>query len=180
MSVQPGPTFKRYAANGIATVYAIPFLLLDAADLQITLDGVLVTTGFALSGIGTPTSSCTFTAPPAGDLLFQQVMVFQRLTDYQVNGDFLAGTVNRDYDRLWLACKQLTRDSSRALTVSTLEPEGIPPLPAKAQRAQKLLAFDANGDPATSNLTLGEIEQQPAGAAASAAAAAASATAAAG
>lgn len=175
MSVQPGPTFKRYAANGVATVYAIPFLLLDAADLQITLNGTLVTTGFTLSGVGNPQSTCTFAAPPTGDLLFQQVVPFQRLADYQNNGDFLAITVNRDFDRLWLAVKQLNRDSNRALTVSLLEPEGIPPLPAKAMRALKMLSFDANGDPITSNLTLAQLEQQPALALESAAAAAASA-----
>ncbi len=162
MSVQPGPTFKRYAANGVATVYGIPFLLLDAADLQITLNGVLVTTGFTLSGIGNPASACTFTSPPTGDLLFQQVMVFQRLSDYQMNGDFLSPTVNRDYDRLWLAMKQVSRDSGRALTVSELEPEGIPPLPAKLLRALKVLAFDLQGRPITSNLTLEQLEQQPA------------------
>ena len=178
MSVQPGPTFKRYAANGVATVYAIPFLLLDAADLQITLDGTLVTTGFTLSGVGDPTSSCTFTAPPTGDLLFLMVVPFQRLADYQINGDFLAQTVNRDYDRLWLAIKQLSRDNTRGLTVSLLEPEGIPPLPAKASRALKMLAFDADGDPITSNLTLAQLEQQPALALESAAQAAASASAA--
>lgn len=177
MSVQPGPTFKRYAANGAATVYAIPFLLLDAADLQITLNGVLVITGFTLSGIGSPTSSCTFTAAPSGDLLFQQMVPFQRLADYQINGDFLAQTVNRDFDRLWLAIKQLSRDSNRAFTVSLLEPEGIPPLPAKAVRALKMLAFDANGDPIPSNLTMAQIEQQPALALESAAQAAASASA---
>lgn len=180
MSVQPGPTFKRYAANGAATVYAIPFLLLDAADLQVTLNGTLVTTGFTLSGIGSPTSSCTFSAPPTGDLLFQMVLTFQRLADYQTNGDFLAGTVNRDYDRLWLAVKQLARDNNRGLTVSLLEPEGIPSLPAKASRALKMLAFDANGDPTTSNLTLAQLEQQPALALESAAQAAASALAASG
>ncbi|NWC74302.1 hypothetical protein HX823_09450 [Pseudomonas sp. P7759] len=162
MSVQPGPTFKRYAANGVATAYAIPFLLLDAADLQITLNGVPVTTGFILSGIGNPQSTCTFTAAPTGDLLFQQVVPFQRLADYQINGDFLAETVNRDFDRLWLAVKQLSRDSSRALTVSLLEPEGIPPLPTKAVRGLRVLAFDANGNPITSNLSLEQIEQQPA------------------
>ena len=178
MSVQPGPTFKRYAANGVATVYAIPFLLLDAADLQITLNGTLVTTGFTLSGVGNPQSTCTFAAPPTGDLLFQQVVPFQRLADYQNNGDFLAITVNRDFDRLWLAVKQLNRDSNRALTVSLLEPEGIPPLPAKAMRALKILAFDANGDPTTSNLTLAQLEQQPALALDSAAQAAESALAA--
>lgn len=162
MSVQPGPTFKRYAANGVATVYAIPFLLLDAADLQITLNGTPVTTGFTLAGIGSPASSCTFTAAPSGDLLFLMLVPFQRLADYQINGDFLAQTVNRDYDRLWLAIKQLSRDNTRGLSVSLLEPEGIPPLPVKASRALKVLAFDANGDPLTSNLTLDQLEQQPA------------------
>lgn len=178
MSVQPGPTFKRYAANGVATVYAIPFLLLDAADLQITLNGTPVTTGFALSGIGNPQSTCTFTVAPTGDLLFQMVLTFQRLADYQTNGDFLAGTVNRDYDRLWLAVKQLARDNNRGLTVSLLEPEGIPSLPTKALRSLKMLAFDADGNPVPSNLTLAQIEQQPALALGSAAAAAASANAA--
>lgn len=177
MSVQPGPTFKRYASNGVATVYAIPFLLLDAADLQVTLNGVLVTTGFTLSGIGNPTSSCTFSVAPTGDLLFQQMVPFQRLADYQINGDFLAQTVNRDFDRLWLAVKQLNRDSSRALTVSLLEPEGIPPLPIMAVRSLKILAFDADGNPIPSNLTMDQLEQQPALALSSAAAAAASANA---
>lgn len=163
MSVQPGPTFKRYAANGVAPTYTIPFLLLAATDLQITLDGVLVTTGFTLSGIGNPQSSCTFSAPyPSGDLLFQMVIPFQRLTDYQMNGDFLSQTVNPDFDRLWLAVKQLNRDSSRALTVGLLEPEGIPSLPVKAARALKMLAFDTDGSPVTSNLTLEQLEQQPA------------------
>lgn len=175
MAVQPGPTFKRYAANGAATVYTIPFLLLDPANLQITLNGVAVTSGFTLAGLGNASSSCTFTVAPAGDLLFQQVMQFQRLTDYQMNGDFLSQTVNGDYDRLWLAIKQLSRDDGRSLAVSPLEPEGIPALPVKALRNLKLLAFDAAGNPAPSNLTLVQLEQQPALAMASAAAAQASA-----
>ncbi|WP_339542525.1 hypothetical protein [Pseudomonas sp. JAI120] len=175
MSVQPGPTFKRYVANGLATVYTIPFLLLDAADLQITLNGDPVTTGFTLTGIGNAQSTCTFSAAPIGDLLFLQDVPYQRLADYQNNGDFLAGTVNRDFDRLWLAIKQLDRDSNRALTVSLLEPEGIPPLPVKAMRALKMLAFDASGNPITSNLTLAQLEQQPALALESAAQAALSA-----
>lgn len=180
MSVQPGPTFKRYAANGIATVYSIPFLLIEAEDLQITLDGVLVTSGFTLTGIGNPTSTCTFDVAPSGDLLFQLVMTFQRLDDYQENGDFLADTVNNDYDRLWQAAKELRRDDGRALAVDPLEPEGIPPLPVTALRSEKVLAFDALGNPTPSSLTLDELEQQPALAAAAAAAAAASASAASG
>lgn len=162
MSVPAGPTFKRYAANGISTVYTIPFLVLDAADLLISLNGVTVTSGFTLSGIGNPNSTCTFSAAPTGDLLFQQNVPFQRLNDYQELGDFMASTVNRDFDRLWLAIKQLSGGNSRSLTVSTLEPEGIPSIPVKATRASKVLGFNADGDPIVSTLTMQQIEEQPA------------------
>lgn len=178
MAVQEGPSFKRYAANGIATAYSIPFLLLSADDLVVTLDGVTVTSGITLTGIGDPTSTATFDVAPSGDLLFLLVIPFQRLADYQLNGDFLASTVNNDLDRIWLALKELRRDDQRALSVDPLEPEGIPPLPVAALRLSRVLAFDADGEPVPSNLTLQQIEEQPALALASAAEAQASATAA--
>lgn len=177
MSVPAGPTFKRYNAVGAATVFTIPFLVIDANDLLITLNGVTVTTGFTLTGLGNPSSTCTFTAAPTGDLLFQQNMIFERLDDYQLNGDFLSDTVNTDFDRTWLALKQLARGITQSLIAP--EPEGIPALPVVASRANKMLAFDAAGAPVPSNLTLAQLEQQPALALDSAALAAASALAAA-
>lgn len=179
MAVQEGPSFKRYAANGIATVYSIPFLLLSGEDLVVTLDGIVVSSGFTLSGIGNPTSTATFGTAPSGDLLFRLVIPFQRLADYQLNGDFLASTVNKDFDRLWLGLKELRRDDQRALSVDPLEPEGIPPLPVAALRQSRMLAFDENGDPTPSNLTVEQLEQQPLNAAAAASAAQVSAQAAA-
>ena len=176
MSVQPGVTYKRYVANGVATIYSIPFLIVNAADLMITLNGVEVTSGFTLTGVGNPTSTCTFAVAPTGDLLFQLDMIYQRQDDFQENGDFLAATVNREYDRLWLAVKQVSGGISRSLTVSVLEPEGIAPIPLAAERALRVQAYDASGVPVMSNLTLAQLEAQPAGAAASATAAAASAS----
>ncbi|RMQ58848.1 hypothetical protein [Pseudomonas savastanoi] len=122
MAVQPGPTEKRYAANGVATSYSIPFLLLEASDLQVTLNGTVITAGFTLTGVGNPASTITFippvfATPPSGDLL-------QRLTDYQENGDFLAITVNKDFDRLWQAIKQLLRFTGRALTLGAFDIDG--------------------------------------------------------
>lgn len=90
----------------------------------------------------------------------------------------MAATVNNDFDRLWLAVKQVSGDNARSLSTSALEPEGVAPLPFAADRMLKLLAFDAGGDPIPSTLTLEQIEQQPALALESAAAAAASAAAA--
>lgn len=179
MSVPAGVTFKRYTANGIATVYSIPFLIVEASDLLITLNGTPVTSGFTLSGVGSSPSSCTFASAPTGDLLFQLNMTYQRTSDFQENGDFLARTVNLEYDRLWLAIKQTSGVLDRALLVSPQEPEGISELPLKAARVNKILAFDTNGDPVSSTLTLSDIEQQQANAAASAAAALSSASAAA-
>ncbi|PTS83988.1 hypothetical protein DBR00_11440 [Pseudomonas sp. HMWF032] len=168
MSVQAGPIFKRYAANGIAVLYAIPFKVMDAGDLQITLNDVLVTSGFTLGPLGGDSTSCTFDVPPAGDLLFQLVLPFQRLTDYQTNGDLLAVTINRDLDRIWLALKQLIGSNDRALSTDISEPEGVAPLPLKAARALKLLAFDVDSNPIASSLTLAQLEEQPALALASA------------
>lgn len=114
MSVQPGPTEKRYAANGVSVTYTVPFLVIEAGDLQVLLNGVQVTSGYVHVGVGLPSSAITFTIPPLGDLLLQLSVPFQRLVDYQENGDFLASTVNRDFDRIWQALKQLLRITGRS------------------------------------------------------------------
>lgn len=115
MTVQNVPPEKRYAANGVSPSYTIPFLLIEAGDLDVYLNGVEVTSGFTITGVGNPTSTITFTPPyPLGDLYLFLDVPFQRLVDYQLNGDFLSTTVNRDFDRIWQALKQLMRTTSRS------------------------------------------------------------------
>lgn len=138
MAVQEGPTEKRYAANGVSTIYTIPFLLIEAGDLQVFLNGVLVTSGFSLTGIGNPTSSITFVSPPLGDLLLLLNVPFQRLVDYQENGDFLSNTVNRDFDRIWQALKQLFRFSGRTPMLGTNDIDGQGAYLAKGNRISDL------------------------------------------
>ncbi|MBI6848640.1 MULTISPECIES: phage tail fiber domain-containing protein [Pseudomonas syringae group] len=141
MAVQAGPTDKRYDANGITTTYPIPFLLLDAGDLQVQLNGAVITAGFTLAGVGNPASSITFTTAPLGDLYLALNIPFQRLTDYQENGEFRANTVNRDYDRIWQALKQLLRYAGRALTLGFADIDGAGSYQAKGNRISGL------GDP---------------------------------
>ena len=38
--------------------------------------------------------------------MLERVIPTYRLTDYQDNGDLLADTVNKDFDRLWMAIQQ--------------------------------------------------------------------------
>ncbi|WP_314383143.1 hypothetical protein [Pseudomonas brenneri] len=127
MAVQPGPTEKRYAANGVSLMYPVPFLVIEAGDLQVLLNGSLITSGFTHVGVGLPISYIEFTLPPVGDLLLQLNVPFQRLVDYQENGDFLSSTVNRDFDRIWQALKQLLRTTSRSpiLGINDIDGDGF-------------------------------------------------------
>lgn len=124
MAVQPGPIDKRYAANGVSLTYTVPFLVIEAGDLQVFLNGVLLTSGYTHTGIGNPSSTLTFVIPPAGDLYLLLSVPFQRLVDYQENGDFLSSTVNRDFDRIWQALKQLFGWASRSLRLGTFDVDG--------------------------------------------------------
>lgn len=138
MTVQAGPVDKRYDANGVALAYTIPFLLIAASDLDVYLNGTLITTGFTITGVGNPTSTITFTTAPTGDLYLVLDVPFERLIDYQENGDFLASTVNRDYDRIWQALKQLLRGSARALTLGPSDVDGAGSYRANNNRIQDL------------------------------------------
>lgn len=124
MTVQAGPTDKRYVANGVTTTFAIPFLIIQKDDLQVLLNGVVITSGFTLIGVGNPTSTIVFDTAPTGDLYLVLDVEFERLFDYQENGDFLARTVNLDFDRIWQALKQLFRYSVRALTLGSVDVDG--------------------------------------------------------
>ncbi|HAA41550.1 MAG TPA: hypothetical protein DCE36_15890 [Pseudomonas sp.] len=126
MSVPAGPTEKRYTGNGVTTIFTIPFLLLAASDLDVFLDGVEIISGFTITGVGNPTSTITFTtAPPnLSSILLNLNVPFERLNDYQENGDFLSSTVNRDFDRIWQALKQLYRFSTRSLTLGFFDVDG--------------------------------------------------------
>lgn len=126
MAVPAGPTEKRYIGNGVTTIFTIPFLLLASTDLDVFIDGVEISTGFVITGAGNPTSTITFTVAPAdqADVYLQLNVPFERLNDYQENGDFLASTVNRDFDRIWQALKQLLLGASRALTLGKTDVDG--------------------------------------------------------
>ncbi|EPV8469917.1 phage tail fiber protein, partial [Klebsiella pneumoniae] len=109
MSVPNQTPYNIYTANGLSTVFAYEFYLISASDIQVTINGTEVTSGYTVSGVGnTNGGEVTFlTAPANGStVIFERVTPTYRLTDYQDNGDLLADTVNKDFDRLWMAIQR--------------------------------------------------------------------------
>ncbi|PAT25651.1 hypothetical protein CJ307_12345 [Klebsiella quasipneumoniae] len=109
MSVPNQTPYNIYTANGLTTVFAYEFYLISASDIQVTINGSEVTSGYTVSGVGnTGGGEVTFLTAPANGatVIFERVTPTYRLTDYQDNGDLLADTVNKDFDRLWMAIQR--------------------------------------------------------------------------
>ncbi|HBW1503997.1 TPA: hypothetical protein N3441_000185 [Klebsiella quasipneumoniae] len=109
MSVPNQTPYNIYTANGLTTVFAYEFYLISASDIQVTINGSEVTSGYTVSGVGnTNGGEVTFLTAPANGatVIFERVTPTYRLTDYQDNGDLLADTVNKDFDRLWMAIQR--------------------------------------------------------------------------
>lgn len=109
MSVPNQTPYIIYNANGLTTVFPFEFYVISASDIQVTLNGVELTSGYSVSGVGNVGGGdVTFLTPPATStvVMIERVVPSYRLTDYQDNGDLLADTVNKDFDRLWMAIQR--------------------------------------------------------------------------
>lgn len=83
------------------------------------MNGSVVTSGYTVSGVGNKDGGdITFLTPPANGavVMLERVVPTYRLTDYQDNGDLLADTVNKDFDRIWMAIQRAFIDLGFALT----------------------------------------------------------------
>ncbi|HDH7836473.1 TPA: hypothetical protein PJH80_003147, partial [Raoultella ornithinolytica] len=109
MSVPNQTPYNIYTANGLSTVFAYEFYLISASDIQVTINGSEISSGYTVSGVGnTRGGEVTFLTAPANGatVILERVTPTYRLTDYQDNGDLLADTVNKDFDRLWMAIQR--------------------------------------------------------------------------
>ncbi len=155
-----------YLANGVTTVYAFSFLLLDEGDLKVQLtdtSGVTTTKAldvdYTITGLGSLSGgSVTFTsAPPLANVvkIFRQTAL-ERSVDYQDNGDLFADTLNDDFDRIWLALQELSVGGT-GLATAVRVPVGeiVDALPAASSRAGKFLYFNSQGQPTLSDGSTG-------------------------
>ena len=136
-------------ANGVTTVFPYGFKVIQEEDLEVTVDGVVVTTGFTVSGVGSDSGgNVTFTTAPANGakVVRALVPVLERTTDYQQFGDWLADVVNPDFDRIWLALQYLAQNIGRALKLPVDTTTDQVVSEDAADRTGTVVSFDASGN----------------------------------
>ena len=109
MSVPNQTPYIIYNANGLTTVFPFEFYIINSGDIQVTINGTVITSGYTVSGVGNiGGGDVIFITPPASGsvVMLERVVPTYRLTDYQDNGDLLADTVNKDFDRLWMSIQR--------------------------------------------------------------------------
>jgi hypothetical protein len=148
------PNRVRYTATSGQTAFTVPFEFTANADLKLYQNGTLktITTHYTLTGAGV-TGGGTLTlvtgATLNDDILIVRDIPKERQGDFPASGIFDIESLNSQLDKHVMMLKDIeTRLDRRALVMGVTDlPEDLNDLPAKASRASKVLAFDANGQP---------------------------------
>ena len=150
-----------YAPSGAggAGPYAFTFEILANTDIAVFKDDTLLTltTHYTVSIAANGTGSVTITAAglalaPVSPTQYAIVgnRAISRSTDFTTGGDFFANTLNDELDQQTIFAQQNAEGVTRALQAPQTDPTTVDmTLPRASVRANKTLAFDANGDPTT-------------------------------
>lgn len=150
MTVSAQTPINRSTANGVTTVFPYDFKILAAADLEVSLDGVVktLTTDYTLSGVGDDAGgNVTMLSAPANGVTVvrRRNMAYTREVDYQDQGELPTDTLDDDQDAPILMIQQVAEGLSRAVSLPP-ESTGVSltlPTPAALQYLRWNAAADA-------------------------------------
>jgi hypothetical protein len=138
-----------YAADGAQTVFIYPFPIFQVADMEVRVDGRVVSGGYTVLGAGASGGGRVVfgQAPQAGSMVaLRRRMVIARNSDFQPNGLLRANTLNDDLDRQVAAMQEFRDDTGSMLRANPGEaPTGLV-LPDRPARANRVLGFDSLGN----------------------------------
>jgi len=147
-SRDPRPRVQ-YSGDGARTSFAFPFPVLASDDLIVFLNGNPAT-GYAISGLGEADGGeAVFAAPPASGSTITLLRRTEgiRETEFVDGGPFRASAINAELDRIMLLIQEDREEHNRSLRSHPADGDAEFCLPAAAQRANNVLAFDSAGRP---------------------------------
>lgn len=134
---------RQYVAAASQTNFDFPFPLFAAGDLQVyltpagnvaddTADLLTLTTDYTVTGTDTQDSAVVVlnTGATAGDIItIIRVVDIARTSDYQIAGDLLAETINREQDTEIMIHQQLRADIDRSIRLPITSTVSLDPIP---------------------------------------------------
>jgi hypothetical protein len=159
MTVQTNTNVASFNGNGVTQIFPIAFKFNNDTDLVVLLaddaTGVssllTLNSDYTVSGEGDEEGGLinVVVAPAVGKrLIVSRVVDILQMTDLRNQGKFFAEVHEDAFDLLTMIAQQHQSDIARSLRVAETDPEPAR-IPPAAQRAGKLLAFDADGNPTT-------------------------------
>jgi len=147
------PRISYTVAQGVTqTSFTVPFEFFDNGDLKVYVDGTLktITTDYTVSGgdgsTGTITMSVTG-ASGGSTVVITRDIPLARTTDFPTSGAFAVATLNRELDRFTAMQADRADDNDRSIKLKDQDATSSLELPLKADRAGRLLGFNAtNGN----------------------------------
>ena len=158
MTVSSTTTKNSYSGNGSTTVFAYTFKIFDEDDIAVVLRNnttgaestQTITTHYSVSGVGnTGGGNITFVTAPTSSqtVVLLRATPLTQLTDYTPNDPFPAETHEEALDKLTHITQELSEEVGRSLKLSqTNEIATAEFTTGAADRANKILGFDTNGD----------------------------------
>jgi len=160
MAIDISATTRRIVYTGSAGTgpYAFAFNILVNTDLAVYFNDteLTLTTDYTVAISADGTGSVTIvvgtnvpTTPDADDrITIIGDRTIQRTTDFTTGGPLFATSLNDELDSLTIFTQQNLEQSNRSLRAPNTDPTTVNmELPDNTTRANKTLAFDANGDP---------------------------------
>lgn len=154
MTIDISDVARREQYTGSAGVgpYQFDFEVLVNTDLAIYKNATLLTltTDYTVTINGDGTGSVTLVSAATGTDTITIIgdRAIARTTDFVTGGDLLANSLNDELDALTIFDQQLLEMAGRALSAPVTDADGgVMTIPSATARANKYLAFDANGNP---------------------------------
>lgn len=149
MTVSALITRNDITATASQTVFIYTFRVIEATDMAVYQNGVLLSSGYTVTGVNNTTGGTVVldVGASAGQIVsLVLAMPLDRTTNYQNSGKFLADDVNEDFDKIYIGAIQNENLNDRSLRLKDVEPptSGVDmTIPLKADRLGKFLSFNA-------------------------------------
>lgn len=151
------PRISYSVASGVTqTSFAVPFEFFSNTDLQVYVDGVLMTLGSDYTTTGgsgaTGSISMSVTGASGGStVVITRSVPIERTSDFPTSGPFQITALNTELDRLIAIAADIEDAASRGVKLSDFDTSVSLTLPLASVRANKVLAFDATGEMQVTN-----------------------------